>query len=154
MVFLSGTRHFMKIVRTFWLAMNQRRTFFGQNGFENTRKLREDLNFVARELNVWTNWPGLERKIQFVSRECFEDAMRVCKGVPGLINQIFNRLKCEGFRPQFSPRLLTQDFLERDFGALRQSCGGTQNPSAQAAMYGLKTRNSILLSNYRIRCWT
>lgn len=138
----------MRLARTFWMAMNDRRAYTSYNS---TARLRWRLRFVAEQLIDWRS-RCRNRKEEFISDQCFNDVVRTCKAVPALIDQIFNHLPVGGFRRRFVPRMITQDMIERDFGAMRQACGGATNPPVQAAIYGLKTRNASLLFNFDLKC--
>src|SRR6185295_16239754 len=95
-----------------------------------------------------SNWESVSSGHEFLTEETYHDVGCVCDAMPFLIREIFESPNIVGFRPRFVPKLFTQDFLERDFGNLRQRCGGTSNPTVQALAYILRTMNCNRLSKF------
>lgn len=160
----------MQLARSFWLAVNTRMIYHTYEGYERigedgnvvrvpgTERLRKTLQEVAEKVKQWRQFAqGEETKEErdesakelFLTSQTCDDILLTCAAIPGLIDDIFDGPKLKGVRPQFIPKLLTQDFLERDFADLRQRCGGALMPPMQSAVYVLRTMNANRLNKFR-----
>jgi len=127
----------MGLVRGFWLAMNGRRTYYE---LKDTFDFCKNLANILEEFTEWRKEAGKNDQ-QFLTKECYDDVASICKAVPAFIASVFNDEKLKDVRPQFTPRLITQDMLEKDFGELRQRCGGSTNPVIQTVANVLRSMN-------------
>lgn len=155
----------MNSCRRLWLSMNDRTMF---STYDETERTRLDLAVVQEYFDSWKKEieDGIkaqeseagrrlskaamkklraERFLRFISSECYEDLILICKGVPQFIHYVFHNLN--GVAVNFCPKLISQDLLENDFSQLRGSAGGGANPTLYCAAYCLRTLNLNALNS-------
>lgn len=137
------TRNFMSHCRAFWLVVNHGKVITNLYNAEAT--IFEPLRQFEDYLRSWER-EASETGQPFLTKECYEDAMTICGRWPHFIRYLFGEGDIEAETIRFRPRKITQDFLERDFGLLRQSVGGLRNPPLKSLVYSLRRINQNRLS--------
>jgi hypothetical protein len=137
------TRMFMAYCRMFWLSVNCRQVFTSLASAERT--ILEPLQDVAYYLQAWRE-EALQTGQPFLTSECYEDAMAICQRWPAFVAYLFNECEIDSEVLQFRSNKVTQDFLESDFGILRQAAGGTRNPPLKGLVYSMRRINENRLN--------
>jgi len=139
-----GSRDYMCMARELWLAMNDRRVYRNE---EEAKRPISGLEWVTEEMQKWRK-ATIGRRDKFITKQTFDDVMLITEGVPAFMRYVWDFLSKHVPNAGVMLRLLSQDPLEKTFGALRQRGGGTQHVTVYSIAYNIRGINFGLLSDF------